>query len=346
MNASAGDIRVKAGKWPRLGFLGTGRRLKQQRSGTLPNDVDEVRALAHYTRFVGDGENAFQYDTALLDSPEDLLESEIGGLVIVAPSKSHVDWIIDSLKHGIPVFCQEPPILNSAEARQVVDTAKTYDCLFAINFPYRNIKGMPELREHIRRGDLGKIHNLDLTFRCGKNGVQDAVFGENAGLINITFHLVDLILWLFDCPRVTDMKVYHPLKEISLTPLMSKQRDYALAQLGLGNGATVKLNYSQRETRCDAAIDMGIFGAHDGGMYGGDNDSLLRFMVGRSLNLKESMPDHDWRNRALVEWLDSLHLSPNYNAGVESFVDIAEFFERAGNFCTNLSRCDSSVKAE
>lgn len=328
MSANAEDIRVKVEKWPRLGFLEAARPKRPRAGSAILNGIDGAGMALRHDCLVGGSESALQYAAAILNTPEELLESDIGSLVIVSPGRSHINWIIASLKHGIPVLCLEPPIMNGADARRIVNASRRYNCLFAINFPYRHINGMPELREHIRQGDLGNVHTLDLTFRCGNGWIQDAVSEENKNMADLIFNLLDLALWLFDYRGVTNMEICSALK-LASDSIPYGQQDIALAILSLDNGAIVKLGFSRIGTQVGMAIDMGIHGDCGGGSNNAGNDSLLSFTVEHFANSKDAQSGNSRWNPALKNWLEKLYLSPNYNAEIEGFVDVVKLIDRA-----------------
>lgn len=323
MNVNAEGIRAKTGKWPRLGFLAAGRleRFFLENSGS--SDMGGT-AVVSYSRFAGEREIALRHD-ATIDSPEELLEMEVAGLVVVSPGRADIDWIIDSLRHGIPVFCREPPLLNGNDAAWVVSTARKHNCLFDIDFSYRHINGMPELRQHIRQGDLGTVHALDLTFRYGRAGVQGVALKGSADWNYIIFNLFDLVLWLFDYTEVTKVKIYPPQNSPKVLSGGVRQ-DFAIASFGFINGTTVNLCYAERESQCDAVIDMGIYGKCDADIVAAGNDSLFSFVVDRFSGSRENGPDGD---RALTAWLEKLRASTSYDENIEAFVKVSKLVERA-----------------
>lgn len=325
MNMNTEGIRVKAEKWPKLGFLEAGRLERFFWEGSVFSDMSGA-GVTSCSCLAGEREIAFRHDATMPDSPEDLLEMEVAGLVVISPGRADIDWIIDSLRHGIPVFCREPPILNGDDAERVVSTARKHNCLFDIDFAYRHINGMPELRQHIRQGDLGTVHALDLTFRYGRAGVQGVALKESADWNYIIFHLVDLVLWLFDYTEVTEVKIY-PSQKSSKILSGGVRQDFVLASFGFINGTTVNLGYADKESQCDAVIDMGIYGECDSGMVAAGNDSLFSFVIDRFRSLEENGPD----NMALTAWLERLCASTSYDKNIETFVKVSRLVERVNN---------------
>jgi predicted dehydrogenase len=330
MNANVEGVRNKAGKWPRLGFLEAGRLEHFFWESSTPCDIDGA-GMAGYSCMSSEREIAFRYGATLPDSPEELPETEVAGLVVVSPGQADIDWIMDSLQHGIPVFCRQPPLLNGADAERVVSMARKRNCLFDIDFACRHINGMPELRQHIRQGDLGTVRALDLTLRFGKVGIKGVALKESTSWNYIIFHLLDLVLWLFDYPEVTDVQIYSPRKGRKVL-FRDERQDSILARVGFASGTTVSLGYARRSSQCDAVIDMGIYGQCGAGAAATGNDSLFSFVVDRFPGARESGHGGVWRDRALTAWLEKLRASnKGYDENIESFVTISELVERANN---------------
>lgn len=328
MNVNVKDIRANVGGRPKLGFLDAGlARISLESSIPLENNG---AGMAVYSRLAGEREISSRYDEAILDSPADLLEREIAGLVVVFPSLVNINWIIDSLRHGIPVFCRQPPLLSSADAVRMVRIARKYNCLFDIDFACRHIKGMPELRQHIRQGDLGNIHVLDLTLRFGKSEIEGLNLEKSVDWRFVVFHLFDLVLWLFDYPEVTNAKIFSPLENPMIASGGDRQ-DFALARLDLGKGVTVNMGYAQRDSRDQAVIDMGIYGECDTDTYVTGSDSLFSFVVGHLHNPMENRLDDDLLDPALTAWLKKLGASTDYDENIETFVRVIELIEQASN---------------
>lgn len=320
MNASAESIGQNACEHSRLIFLESWRQ-GEQPTIKNPSGANKSRTLVRSCHFASGGMISSCYENVSFGSPSELSKAGIGGLVIDKP-EVHVDWIIGALKHGIPVFCRQPPVLECGKAHRMVEAARKHDCLLAINFICRHAKGMPELREHIRRGELGDIRALDITFRWGRDHAQNSL-PEVDGLRSLRFHLVDLVLWLFDYPKVADKEVYS-LEGFEFTHEAGGRQERVLGRLGLANGTIVKLAYSKRISSYETVIDMGIYGDCGDGVYRSGNDALFSFIVGPSFVDKLAGSDFEPRDRALNEWLKRLYASPHYDSSIEDYSYIAE----------------------
>ncbi|HEX7025854.1 MAG TPA: Gfo/Idh/MocA family oxidoreductase [Gammaproteobacteria bacterium] len=293
---------------------------KEERNANKPSNIHTSGLLERSCRtatVVSRNANAFA-------SPHELINAGVRGLVIDSPNQMQVDWIVSVLETGVPVFCRKPPILRAEDACRMVKAARKNDCLLAINFMCRHIKGMSELREHIRRGELGNIRGLDITFRSRPDAVQE-MFSETAGRHSLVFHLADLALWLFDYPRIKEKRV-NMHDGYDLAGSMGGRQERLLAQINVANQVAIKLACSNRISSCDAVIDMGIYGDCGDGLYRGCNDTLFNFMVDSSLGYGREPTD-----RILNEWLECPDTSLRYDPAIENYVYLAELMSHGGD---------------
>ena len=106
---------------PRLGFLGLGWIGRSRLEALAASGVAEITAQA---------------DPAVPDSLgslDDLLATELDGIVIATPSALHAEQAIAALEHGVAVFCQKPLGRTAAEAEAVVEAARRADRLLCVD---------------------------------------------------------------------------------------------------------------------------------------------------------------------------------------------------------------------
>src|SRR5690606_38675139 len=122
---------------PKLGFLGVGwigkNRLEALTSQRLTEQV-----------YIHDPDpSSIQDILQALPSPKvkesstDVLQEEVDGIVIAAPSALHAKRAIQALENGQAVFCQKPLGRNLAETKAVVYQAQQSNKLLAVDYSYR-----------------------------------------------------------------------------------------------------------------------------------------------------------------------------------------------------------------
>jgi predicted dehydrogenase len=122
---------------------------------------------------------------------------------IVTPVITHCEITLAALDQGKAVLCEKPMAINAGEARRMADRAREKGVLALIDHELRFLPGRIKAREMLRRGDIGKIKHVQLTFRSDSradvnrpwNWWSDAKKGGGA-LGAIGSHVVDGFHWL------------------------------------------------------------------------------------------------------------------------------------------------------
>src|SRR5206468_9156723 len=205
---------------------------------------------------------------------------------------------------GLAVFCQKPLARIAAEVQPVLDAARCANRLLGVDLSYRHTAAMQAIRERIRGGELGQVFAADLTFHNaygpGAGWFWDPKLSGGGCLIDLGVHLVDLALWLFDFPEVT---AAHSTLLRSGGPLHADEvEDYALGELKLANGVTVRIASSWNlNAGRDAVIEAIVYGTGGGAQMRNENGSFFDFSAdlfkGRNTQQIASSPD-DWGGRA------------------------------------------------
>src|SRR6185437_1140794 len=168
-------------------------------------------------------------------SLEELLRQRLDGIVIATPSALHSAQAISALESDVAVFCQKPLSRTAAEAESVVAAARAHDRLLGVDFSYRHVAGVAELRHLVRAGELGEIYAVDLTFHNA--------YGPDKA-------------WFYDVTQSGGGCVMAPI---------NAPEDYASVQYRFDNGANVRLACSWRlPAGREAVIEASFYGTRGG----------------------------------------------------------------------------------
>jgi predicted dehydrogenase len=309
MSAQLASVAAAAARPLKLGFIGLGW-IGRKRLDALAQDPHvTVAALADPD---ADKLKAAEqsYPEALATADLDsMLDSGVDGVVIATPNGFHAQQAIACLSRGVAVFCQKPLATSVAATTQVIDAARRADRLLGIDYCYRHVQGMDELRRRILAGELGDILAVDLTFHNAygpdKAWCHNRELAGGGCLLDLGVHLVDLALWLQDFPAMTlaSSSLFCQGKAIGGTEALE---DFACAQWRQANGGIVRLACSwYAQTGRDAVIDVAVHGSRGGGAWRNVNGSFYDFEVaafrGASSEMLGSHPD-EWGPRALQRW--------------------------------------------
>ena len=316
---------------PRLGFLGLGWIGRQRMQVLRASGLAEVAAILD-----PNGEACM---AALADAPEavratdfdELCDADLDGVVIATPSGAHAQQAIAALERGLAVFCQKPLARTAAEAAAVVAAARRADRLLDVDFSYRHLAGMAQLRELIGAGELGSLYAIDLVFHNAygpdKPWFNDISQSGGGCVMDLGIHLVDLASWLGAAHGChAPAAELHANGRLLARPADTVE-DHATAQWRSDAGASVRLACSWRlPAGRDAVIEAAFYGTRGGAALRNVDGSFYDFTLDRFEGTRSERlagPPDAWGGRALVRWAERLAAGEGFDAQAESLVDTA-----------------------
>lgn len=329
---------IVTGRRPRLGFLGVGWIGRNRMEGIARAGLGEVAALADASpEALALSCEAMPDAVAALDM-NDLLELDLDAVVIATPSAMHADQAIRALEHGLAVFCQKPLARTADETRRVVDAARRTDRRLGVDFSYRTLRGTRRMRELLRSGAIGRVHAVELVFHNAygpdKPWFYDPAQSGGGAVIDLGIHLIDLMLWCLDRPRVTGVSSRlwsHGQRLVGLEHRGAVE-DLALATLDLEDGVAARLACSWNlPAGCPAVIEATFYGAtgalswrNTGGSF---YDFETRLQRGTGSELLESEGE-GWGPLAAIDFTAAVARDARFDPSVEEVVEVAEIVDR------------------
>ena len=129
----------------------------------------------------------------------DILDIKLDGVSIALPPSEQPEISKAFLQRGVSVLCEKPVAMNAAQAQDVCDFVRRMpDALFMPGFLLRFHPTYLRIRDIIRSGDLGRIHELRIDGRVKKGSVTGWRLDQGMGgvaLVN-AIHAFDLARWL------------------------------------------------------------------------------------------------------------------------------------------------------
>ncbi|WP_133717400.1 Gfo/Idh/MocA family protein [Methylocaldum gracile] len=321
---------------PRLGFLGVGWIGRNRMAALAEEGCAEIVALADPSPEALKEASHLAPGAALSERPESLFENSVDGIVIATPSAAHARQAMAALERGLAVFCQKPLARTRQETRSIVDAARRADRLLGVDLSYRYVRGMAEIRDAIRRGDLGEIYAVDLTFHNAygpdKPWFYDLALAGGGCVMDLGVHLVDLALWMLDFPDVTEVVSRLYARGKLLAKPAAEIEDYAVAEIGFRGGAVARIACSWRlSAGRDAAIDFSFHGTGGGAALRNVDGSFYDFIVERFHGTRReavASPPDPWGGRALIDWTRRLGQEGRFAPEARQFVEIATVLDR------------------
>lgn len=318
---------------PRVGFLGVGWIGRNRMEAMAATGAIEVAAIADPSGEMR--EAAAVPGAAAVETLDELLGLGLDGIVIASPSALHAEQSIAALEAGAAVFCQKPLGRNAGEARAVVEAARKADRLLAVDLSYRFTAGMQRIRELIGAGELGRVYAVDLVFYNAygpdKAWFYDPALAGGGCVMDLGVHLVDLALWTLGFPAVEDVQAQLLADGMPLAGA-NKVEDYAVAQLALADGASVRLACSWRlQAGQDAVISAAFYGTGGGAALRNVGGSFYDFTAelyrGTATETLTCPPDQ-WGGRAAANWAQRLANGEGFDPEAERLVELAAVLDR------------------
>ena len=160
---------------------------------------------AEVTAFCGNPETAAKWGLRACATIEEMAPF-VDVVDICTPTFLHRDQVIKSLELGKDVICEKPIALNSADARQMLDTARRCGRNLYIAQVLQFTKEIQALQRLVESGEYGQV--LDASFERLSAAPRWAAGGwlfdrEKSGLLPFDLHIhdLDVIVSLFGKPR-------------------------------------------------------------------------------------------------------------------------------------------------
>ena len=318
----------------RLGFLGTGWIGRNRMEAMLGTGQAVAAAICDPSPEMAEQAKALAPLALETESLEAMLALKLDGVVIATPSALHAEQCIQAFDAGAAVFCQKPLGRTAAEVEAVLAAAERADRLLGVDLSYRHTAAMQAIRERVRAGELGTPFAADLTFH-NAYGPQSGWFWDPAlsgggCLIDLGVHLVDLALWMFDFPELTQARAILLRDGHPAAP--DEVEDFATAHLTLGNGVDVRIACSWNlNAGADAVIEASFYGTDAGARMRNQDGSFFDFaadlLKGRNAERIASPPD-DWGGHAASEWVAKLAAGERFSASTEGLIETARVLDR------------------
>lgn len=316
---------------PRLGFVGVGWIGLSRMKAILEEDCGVAAVLTDPDRDALEGALKAAPSAALCGDLDELLKSNVDGVVLATPSGMHAEQAIRALDAGKAVFCQKPLGRTALETEAVIDAARRNDGLLGIDLSYRYTRAMQSVRSALRAGEIGRVYAADFVFHNAygpdKAWAQDPELAGGGCVIDLGIHLVDLLLWSLDGSEIRHVRsiLFREGRRLALPT--QEIEDYAHAEIELSDGGAARLACSWRfSCGCDAVIEASFYGT-DGSLCfrnveGSFYDFTAELRRGARTDVLVAPPD-EWSGRAAVEWAVRLAEDAGYDPGIEDSVNLA-----------------------
>src|SRR5437868_15167926 len=164
--------------------------------------------------------------------PEDIFRSDVDGVVIATPVRTHYQLAREALLHGKHVLVEKPLTANVAEAEELVALAEQQQRILMVGHTFEYNPAVNELRKLVQSGDLGNIYCIEA------ERVNLGLFRSDINVIwDLAPHDISILLYLLG-------KKPDRVKVQAHAHLQSRIHDVAHLDLGFANGISAHIHVS------------------------------------------------------------------------------------------------------
>ena len=120
------------------------------------------------------------------------------GMVVCVSGDRRKETVVDCVRAGTPILCDNPICETLMEAREVWAISQAHDVLFGVCLPVRFSSACIQVRKRVLQGNLGNPLTVTVRNPDGIPGVSsgDASVGDGGLWTNPATALVDALRWL------------------------------------------------------------------------------------------------------------------------------------------------------
>ncbi|MCD9021558.1 Gfo/Idh/MocA family protein [Cohnella silvisoli] len=184
----------------RIGMIGTGGIAEWHGRQLLELPEVEIVAIADTSEksretFIGKFNLSDPRQFADYEEMLDLVE--LDAVVICSPHTLHYKQATDVLNRGLHVLIEKPMTCSSAEARQLIETAKRSGKILQVSYQRHFQPEFLYIKDAIARGEISITASLYQEWRQGTPGTwrQNPALSGGGFLMDSGSHIIDVLLW-------------------------------------------------------------------------------------------------------------------------------------------------------
>ncbi len=197
---------------------------------SLPNAMVTMVADQDARRLASLAVNQSWIKTTTL--PEDVFRSDVDGVIIATPVRTHYQLAKKALLHDKHVLVEKPLTADVTEAEELVALAQEQRRVLMVGHTFEYNPAVNELRKLLQNGDLGKIYCIEA------ERVNLGLFRNDINVIwDLAPHDVSILLYLLG-------KRPEQIRVRAHAHIQSNIHDIAHLDLGFADGMTAHIHVS------------------------------------------------------------------------------------------------------
>lgn len=142
-------------------------------------------------------EAAATYQTTYFETLDELLATDVEGVIICSENSLHKEEVIKSAQAKKHILCEKPIATNVPDAEEMIAVCEAEGVTLQIAFPVRFCQPIVEAKAILDSGQLGELQAIRTTNR-GQNPMEwfvDKTLSGGGAVLDHTVHMVDIIRW-------------------------------------------------------------------------------------------------------------------------------------------------------
>lgn len=187
-----------------------------------------------------------RYKTSAFSTFEELAQSGIKSVLIAVPNHLHYQYIIESLKRKLDVFCEKPLVNTVEDMLKVKGVLKNSNNILMVGFCERYLYRIKRLKFLIESGEIGRImqvhafHNQNISKYILSSEWLSDIKKSGGGVIHQAgIHLINILIYLFG--KID--RVYAEFRNIKLPANCGEDTAYCRFIFKSGVNATLEASY-------------------------------------------------------------------------------------------------------
>ena len=229
--------------------------------------------------------------------PQDVFDSDIDGVVIATPVRTHYRLAKEALLSGKHVLVEKPLTTSIAQAQELVTLAQEQGRILMVGHTFEYNPAVNELRKLVQNGDLGKIYCVET------ERVNLGLFRSDTNVIwDLAPHDLSILLYVLG-------KKPQQIKVQAHTHLQPHIHDIAHLDLGFADGLSAHIHVSWLHPCKIRRVT--VIGDARMVVYDDTNPAEMIKIYNKGADVHAD-PGVSYRNGEItipyIEWMEPLHL--------------------------------------
>ena len=255
-----------------------------------------------------------------------------------------MDFSLNKYQAGLKkipsIFCSVEFLSNLKGLEVLFEIAKSKNSLVCFDFPFRYTRGFMKINDKIKKGRLGKIHQIDLVYykHRKKEGQLSSRCRTNfyGCFMETGIHLLDFALKTLNYPKIKSLQAIPYKNGKKLENQSPLYEDYFLITIITEKGTLINLRCSRTlPASRNKVIEMDFHGEKGDIFLCNNNeeqdDIIAQQYKDQNMEIISSPPD-SYQDVALREWIWQTKAKKTYNTKIEKeILKLAEIVDKIYN---------------